>query len=108
LEEPEVALHPAAVGILVDAVRDASQRTQVVMTSHSPDLLDRDDLDDQVILAVAAHEGVTTIGPLNEVGREALHDRLFTAGELLRMNQLEPSSTAREASRSENVKLFDS
>jgi predicted ATPase len=108
LEEPEVALHPAAVGILVDAVRDASRRTQVVMTSHSPDLLDRDDLDDQVILAVAAHEGVTTIGPLNEVGREALLDRLFTAGELLRMNQLEPSDAAKEASRAENVKLFDS
>lgn len=107
LEEPEVALHPAAVGVLVDAVREAAQRTQVVMTSHSPELLDRDDLDDRVILAVEAHEGVTTIGPLSEVGRQALHDRLFTPGELLRMDQLEPSDEARRASRSENVRLFE-
>lgn len=107
LEEPEVALHPAAVGILVDAVREASRRTQVVMTSHSPDLLDRDDLDDRVIMAVAAHEGVTTIGSLSHVGRDALRDRLFTAGELLRMNQLEPSDEAVESGRAENVRLFE-
>ena len=63
VEEPEIALHPAAVSILLDAARDATQRTQVVLTSHSPELLDRDDLDDGALLAVAADEGVTTIGP---------------------------------------------
>ncbi|MGH8981367.1 MAG: AAA family ATPase [Acidimicrobiales bacterium] len=107
LEEPEVALHPAAVVVLVDAVREASRRTQVLMTSHSPELLDRDDLDDQVILAVEADQGVTTIGALSEVGRQAVRDRLFTPGELLRMNQLEPSDDDRRISRAENLKLFE-
>jgi predicted ATPase len=108
IEEPEVALHPAAVSVLLDAVADASRHTQVVLTSHSPDLLDRDDLRDSALLAVAADDGVTTIGSVSEVGRTALRDRLFTAGELLRLNQLEPSDEARQASQSKQLKLFSS
>jgi predicted ATPase len=108
IEEPEIALHPAAVAVLVDAVQEAAQRTQVMMTSHSPELLDGDGLDDEVILAVEADQGVTTIGALSDIGRQTLRDRLFTPGELLRLDQLEPSDDARKASRAENVKLFES
>jgi hypothetical protein len=32
----------------------------------------------------------TRIGPVDKIGRSALRDRLFTAGELLRQNQLAP------------------
>lgn len=107
LEEPEVALHPAAVGVLIDAIREASLHTQVVVTSHSPELLDRDDLEDSSLLAVSAEDGVTTIGQVSEFGRKALRDRLFTAGELLRMNQLEPDDEALRRSRSDKqLKLF--
>lgn len=106
IEEPEVALHPAAVGILVDAIRDAALRTQVVVTSHSPDLLDREDLADDVLLAVEARDGVTVIGTLGEAGRAALRDRLFTAGEMLRMDQLQPSDEAVARSTSDQLKLF--
>lgn len=107
IEEPEVALHPAAVSILIDAMRDAARHTQVIITSHSPELLDRKDLDDDAILAVVADEGVTAIGPLGDVGRSALKDRLFTAGELLRMGRLEPDDEARRTSSQEQLKLFD-
>ncbi|MGH9112778.1 MAG: AAA family ATPase [Acidimicrobiales bacterium] len=108
VEEPEVALHPAAVSVPLDAVQDAARYTQVLLTSHSPELPDRDELDDEALLAVAAYDGVTTIGPVNQLGRQALRDRLFTAGELLRMNQLEPGHDARDASRSSQLKLFTS
>lgn len=91
IEEPEIALHPAAVGILIDAIREASQGTQVMVTSHSPDLLDRDDIDDSVIVAVVAHDGVTTVGPVNEAVRGSLREGLFTPGELLRLNELTPA-----------------
>ena len=90
IEEPEVALHPAAAEILFDSLQDAAQHTQVLVTSHSPDLLDNDELPDDSILAVVAEDGETRIGPLDEVGRSALRDHLYTAGELLRMNQLGP------------------
>ena len=93
IEEPEVALHPAASGILLDSLRDASAKTQVVVTSHSPDLLDDEDLDTDSILAVISEAGVTKIGPLDEAGKSALRDRLYTAGELLRLNQLTPEKS---------------
>ncbi|CAN5583433.1 AAA family ATPase [soil metagenome] len=110
IEEPEVALHPAAVGVLVDAIRDASQHTQVIITSHSPDLLDRPDLDGESLLAVVADEGVTIIGGLNDVGREVLRDQLFTAGELLRLNQIQPADAARRVSHdaANQLRLFGS
>ncbi|MCA1708297.1 MAG: ATP-binding protein, partial [Actinobacteria bacterium] len=107
IEEPEVALHPAAVGILLDAIRDATLHTQVIVTSHSPDLLDRKDISDESILAVLADGGVTAIGPLDESVRSSLHEQLFTAGELLRMNQLEPSEEAIHDVDKNQLRFFD-
>ena len=94
------------MSVLLDAVQDASRHTQVLLTSHSPDLLDRDDMGDDTLLAVAADDGITTVGSINTLGREALRDRLFTAGELLRLNQLDPDDDARRTSRSDQMKLF--
>ncbi|GAG49822.1 unnamed protein product, partial [marine sediment metagenome] len=52
IEEPETALHPAAAGALMDALREASAHTQILITSHSPDLLDETDSGADVLLAV--------------------------------------------------------
>ena len=103
IEEPEAALHPAAAGVLVDALRDAAGHAQIFVTSHSPDLLDNDDIPDDSILAVVAEHGETKIGPLGQVGRSVLRDRLFTAGELLRMNQIDPE---RSDLRPDGLDLF--
>ena len=88
IEEPEVALHPAAAGVLTDSLSDASEHAQILVTSHSPDLLPG--IPDEAIFAVTAEHGETRVGPLDEAGRSALRDRLYTAGELLRIDQLRP------------------
>lgn len=90
LEEPEAGLHPAAASVLFDSLIEASQLRQVVVTSHSPDLLDRDDIPENSIKAVAMCGGSTIIGGADEAGRAALRDHLYTAGELMRMDQLRP------------------
>ena len=90
IEEPEVAFHPAAAGVLIDSLRDAAEHAQILVTSHSPDLLDNDEISADSIFAVIAEHGESRIGPLDEVGRGALWDHLYTAGELLRMGQLAP------------------
>jgi len=90
IEEPESALHPAAAGVLRDAIDEASALHQVLVTSHSPDLLDDPDIDPRAVLAVRSNAGSTVIGPVDEVGRSAMRDHLYTAGELLRLDQLEP------------------
>jgi predicted ATPase len=107
IEEPEIALHPAAAGVLRDCLRDASRHTQVLVTSHSPDLLDDKDLDPDAILAVVADGGVTRIGPLDAVGRSTLRDHLFTAGELLRLDQLRPDPGVVKPASRRQPSLFD-
>jgi predicted ATPase len=90
IEEPEVALHPAAAEVLRDSLRDASQTTQVIVTSHSPDLLDDTEIADDWIIPVVAEQGESIVAPLDEAGRTAIRDKLYTPGELLRLDQLRP------------------
>ena len=99
IEEPESALHPAAAGVLLDALREAAGQTQIIITSHSPDLLDDKDLDPESILAVEACNSNTAIAPIDEAGRSVVHDRLYTIGELLRINQLQPDSVSVNAAK---------
>ena len=108
LEEPETALHPAAAGILLAALREASRSTQIVVTSHSPDLLDNPDIDADALYAVENHDGLTRIGLLDDAGRQMLRERLFTPGELLRQNQLAPRADAvTDARGEEQLSLFE-
>ncbi len=99
IEEPEVALHPAAAGTLLSCLQDASERTQIVVTSHSGDLLDSDSLPVDAVLAVSALGGVTHVGQVDEAGRSAVRDHLFTAGELLRQDQLVPEGATLASQR---------
>lgn len=91
IEEPESALHPAAAGVFLDALRDAANRTQIIITSHSPDLLDDKEFDPESILAVEVRDGITVIADIDEAARSTVRDRLYTTGELLRINQLQPN-----------------
>ena len=106
IEEPETALHPAAAGILRDGLRDASESTQVIVTCHSPDLLDDPSIPEEQILAVTAEAGATRIGVLDNSARSALRDHLYTAGELLRLNQLRPEPSTSGQSDNEADWLF--
>ena len=103
IEEPEATLHPAAAGALGDVLREASEHAQVIVTSHSADLLDRETIVEESILAVEAEHGETRIARLDEAGRTACRDGSFTAGELLRMDQLAP---AREDEVRSDTNLF--
>ncbi len=106
IEEPETALHPAASAALREALQRASEKTQVIVTSHSPDLLDDLSLSADALLAVVSIAGETRIAPLDEASRSALRDQLFTAGELLRLNQLEPDAEVLAAEDRRQADLF--
>jgi predicted ATPase len=40
IDEPEVGLHPSMLPIVAELARQASDRSQVILTTHSPQLLD--------------------------------------------------------------------
>lgn len=107
LEEPETALHPAAAGILFDALREASASVQVIATTHSADLLDKKEIDTDAILSVELVEGTTRIGQLDHTGRQALRRQLYTPGELMRMNYLRPESSKMPNDSEIESALFD-
>jgi predicted ATPase len=54
VDEPETGLHPKLLPIVADLIRSASERTQVLICTHSPQLLTAFSLDD---IAVITREG---------------------------------------------------
>lgn len=90
IEEPESSVHPAAARVLMDALLEASTSKQVIATTHSPDLLDHEGLKAASLFAVRNVEGETIVAPADAASKSAIQRELFTAGELLRQNQLEP------------------
>jgi predicted ATPase len=92
IEEPETALHPAAAGALMGALRDAAQHTQIIVTSHSPDLLNETDLSSESLFVVQSDQGSTRVAPIDQASRKAIRKHLVTPGELLRNDQLEPDA----------------
>lgn len=89
IEEPETALHPAATEGLVDAIRECAERTQVLLTTHSADLLDHIDPEKDRLFVVQSHKGTTEIGAADQASQQAIRDHLFSPGDLLRMDQLD-------------------
>jgi predicted ATPase len=89
IEEPETALHPAAARALMEALEEATEHTQVLLTTHSADLLDAMQFSaPDSLLAVESRKGETFIAPLDPASRKTMRDHLYSAGELLRMDQL--------------------
>ena len=99
IEEPETALHPAASAALREALSKAAEQTQIIVTSHSPDLLDSPNILPDQMLAVVSEGGETRIAPLDEASKSVMRDHLFSAGELLRLNQLAPDRAFLDAQR---------
>lgn len=107
IEEPETALHPAASAALRDAVNRASKNTQIIVTSHSPDFLDASEISSDSILAFVSIAGETRIATLENSCRQAIRYQLFTVGELLRLNQLEPDSQVLKKQEQNQAHLLD-
>jgi predicted ATPase len=91
IEEPEASLHPGAVNTILDVLRHATDFAQVIVTTHSPEVLDSEWVTDESIRFVSWSEGKTTVSDLTESSRTAIRKHLMGAGELLRSNALEPA-----------------
>lgn len=98
IEEPEKALHPATVRALYEALAEASERTQILATSQSSELLESEDADLSHLLVVANLDGVTHIGPVDGRGRAVVERDLMSIGELHRSGQMRPEQVGSPAS----------
>ncbi len=64
IDEPELGLHPAAIGILAELIQAASQRTQVIAATQSPTLIDHFSIED--IIVANRKDNASTFGRLDE------------------------------------------
>ena len=92
IDEPELGLHPGLLPIVAEMIKTAAERTQVLVTTHSPDLLNCFDIADVAVMARNTDEAkVAWHRPAN---RETLVQMLKdvadgTLGDLHRSGELE-------------------
>lgn len=90
IEEPESGLHPAAASVLLDALHDAAEHRQVLVSTHSPDILDNPALDPDGLIVVRKVGTVSLFGPMDAGARTVVREGSFTVGDLLRSDQVWP------------------
>lgn len=89
VEEPELTIHPGALPLVLDFLRLASDSSQVLFTTHSPDLVAGLDADE--IRVIQRIGGTTSAAPIDPGQRELVRKRLTTPGELMRTEGLAPA-----------------
>ncbi|MDA3896983.1 MAG: AAA family ATPase [Desulfobacteraceae bacterium] len=64
IDEPELGLHPSAISILAELIQDASKRTQIIVATQSPALIDHFSVED--VIVVNRKDGASTFERLQE------------------------------------------
>ncbi len=95
LEEPELTVHPGALSVLQDALLEVSERTQLLVTTHSPDLLYN--LPVESLRVVEKIDNITVVGEVAGEQQQAIAQKLFSPGELMRMEGLRRAENDRES-----------
>lgn len=107
IEEPEATVHPGALGSILDLIRAAVRSMQVVVTTHSPEVLDAKWIRPEHIRVVDWGHGATRVVELSSATKAALRDHLMGPGELLRSNALRGEPLFEDVSSSSNPQQPD-
>ena len=86
IDEPELGLHPEAIVILGEMIAAAAKKTQVIIATQSPLLLDQFELND--IIIARRQDGASTFERLNEKDYADWLDD-YSVGELWTKNVIE-------------------
>jgi hypothetical protein len=95
-EHPEDGIHPGVLSLLAEEFRAAPAQGhgQVILTTHSPRLLDHFDVEQIRVVELAGSQ--TRVGLVSSEQREAIHDGLLEPGELLTVDpaRMQPETTS--------------
>jgi len=86
IEEPAKDIYSRELGLCGVVLKRARWSSQVIITTHSPDLIDG--LPTSSFLVLEKEKGVTKIGPLIEYQREVLEKKMFSLKELIDIDGL--------------------
>lgn len=86
IEEPERGLHPTVLESLVDLMREVSKETQIILTTHSPDLVRYCNADEVFMIDKAKGETqmvrASSLNQIEQFLRNFSLDELWTQGYL--------------------------
>jgi predicted ATPase len=90
IDEPELGLHPEAIRILGELIQDAAKRTQIIVATQSPLLLDQFSIED--IVVVNRREGQSVFERLQRADFDEWLNS-YSVGELWSRNIIEGGTT---------------
>jgi len=90
IDEPETGLHPKLLPIVADMIKSASEETQVLVTTHSPDLLNCFDVDNVAVMVRDENE-INWQRPSNRASLKKMLETVVgdSLGDLHRSGELE-------------------
>ncbi|NQT34687.1 AAA family ATPase [bacterium] len=92
IEEPEAIVHPAVMEVLVQAMLEVAHERQIILTTHSPDILDFKYIKAENIRIVTSKHSQTRIATVSDSSKKIIREHLSTPGELLRIDELNPDT----------------
>lgn len=91
IEEPEQTIYPGALAVLADVFKEVGQTTQVIITTHSPHLVQY--FAPKQIRVATMHNGLTSIRPIHPHQMEAVNEGLLSLEEFMTGEGLRPDDT---------------
>jgi predicted ATPase len=90
IEEPEIAIHLGALRTLVDILQQQASESQILITTHSADIVDTLDVD--ALRVVWSDGNASQISRVAQHSLDPVRKGLITPGELLRSDALDPAT----------------
>lgn len=90
VDEIENSVHPSGLAVLLDAALASCDRTRVVLTSHSPELLGHPAVTGERVRVIEWRDGTSHVFRLNPETQAAITE-IDTVGWMLRSNALWPA-----------------
>ena len=91
IEEPELTVHPGALPMVYDYFVQASELSQVVITTHSPIILDVADVERDHVFVVDRGNGYTDVRRVSEQQLAPVRQKLLSLGDLYLSGDLQLS-----------------
>ncbi len=91
IEEPELTVHPGVLPMLYDYLRQCSEVSQILLTTHSPIILDVLDLEMDAVFVVQRTNGITEVKKAEGSHLELVRRNLLRLGEIFQSGDLQLS-----------------
>lgn len=88
IEEPEQNVQPGVLAVLADAFKEASTRTQIIVTTHSPNFVDH--FSPEEVRVTSSRRGATVIAPIKAAQKHAVQKHLLSLSEFMLAEGLVP------------------